>query len=74
MLLNSTYVDQGNLTVTLLSAKNLKAADKSGTSDPYVRFTVNGDVVHKSATIKKTVNPKWKDEKFEVPIVSLTDE
>jgi Ca2+-dependent lipid-binding protein len=56
--------------VTLLGAKNLKAADKSGTSDPFVKFTVNGDVVHKSLTIKKTLNPVWKDESFEVPIVS----
>ncbi|PHZ11710.1 uncharacterized protein RHIMIDRAFT_313919 [Rhizopus microsporus ATCC 52813] len=62
--------NQGNLTVTLISAKNLKAADKSGTSDPYVKFTVNGEVVHKSATIKKTINPIWKGETFQVPIVS----
>lgn len=64
------HIDQGNLTVTLISAKNLKAADKSGTSDPYVKFTVNGEVVHKSATLKKTINPIWKGETFQVPIVS----
>lgn len=63
--------NQGILTVTLLNAKNLKAADKSGTSDPYVRFTINGDIVHKSATIKKSCNPVWKNEVFEVPIVSF---
>lgn len=62
--------NQGNLTVTLLRGKNLKPVDKSGTSDPYVKFTVNGEVVHKSATIKKNLNPVWKDEKFEVPIIS----
>jgi Ca2+-dependent lipid-binding protein len=62
--------NQGILTVTLLSAKDLKAADKSGTSDPFVKFTVNGDMVHKSAVIKKTCHPVWKNEKFEIPIVS----
>lgn len=60
------------MTVTLLRGKNLKPVDKSGTSDPYVKFTVNGEVVYKSATIKKNLNPVWKDEKFEVPIVSDT--
>lgn len=63
--------NQGQLTVTLLDAKDLMAADKSGTSDPYVVFTVNGERVHKSATIKKTLNPVWKNETFTVPIVSV---
>ena len=62
--------NQGQLTVTLLDAKELMAADKSGTSDPYVVFTVNGERVHKSATIKKSLNPSWKNETFTVPIVS----
>lgn len=62
--------NQGILTVTLLSANNLKAVDKSGTSDPFVKFTINGDVVYKSAVIKKTCQPVWKNEKFEIPIVS----
>ncbi|KAG0991938.1 hypothetical protein G6F28_008119 [Rhizopus arrhizus] len=62
--------NQGNLTVTLLSAQGLKAADKSGTSDPYVKFTINGEVVHKSTTLKKTLNPVWHGETFQVPIVS----
>lgn len=64
-------IDQGNLTVTLLRGTNLKPVDKTGTSDPYVKFTVNGEVVHKSATIKKDLNPVWKNETFEVPIVSF---
>lgn len=46
------------------------AADKTGTSDPYVVFTVNGERVHKSDTIRKTLNPKWQRERFTVPIVS----
>lgn len=63
--------NQGQLTVTLLDGKNLMAVDKSGTSDPYVVFTVNGTEVHKSEAIKKTVNPVWKNETFTVPIVSI---
>ncbi|KAK4519727.1 casein kinase 2 regulatory subunit [Mucor velutinosus] len=62
--------NQGVLTVTLLNARKLKAVDKSGTSDPYVRFTINGDIVYKSAVVKKNCNPVWKNEVFEVPIIS----
>ncbi|KAG2201023.1 hypothetical protein INT47_006567 [Mucor saturninus] len=62
--------NQGNLTVTLLNAKHLKPVDKSGTSDPFVKFVINGELVHKSGVIKKSLNPVWKDEKFDVPIMS----
>ncbi|KAI7866079.1 C2 domain-containing protein [Spinellus fusiger] len=62
--------NQGNLTVTLVSAKNLMAGGKSGTSDPYVQFTVNGKRVYKSAVAKKTINPTWNNEQFTVPILS----
>jgi Ca2+-dependent lipid-binding protein len=62
--------NQGILTVDLVSAHNLMAADKSGTSDPYVVFNVNGEKVHKSEVIKKNLNPKWARERFTVPIVS----
>ncbi|KAF7721951.1 hypothetical protein EC973_003912 [Apophysomyces ossiformis] len=62
--------NQGNLTVTLLNAKNVKAADKSGTSDPYVVFTVNGERVHTSQVVKKTLSPQWQNEQFIVPIPS----
>ncbi|KAI8083251.1 C2 domain-containing protein [Gilbertella persicaria] len=67
---NESLENQGILTVSLLHAKGLRAADKSGTSDPYVKFIIDGDVVHKSSVIKKTCNPVWKDETMQVPIVS----
>ncbi|KAI8138974.1 hypothetical protein BJV82DRAFT_628590 [Fennellomyces sp. T-0311] len=74
----STYVlspdesidNQGTLTATLVRAVDLKAADKSGTSDPYVVFTVNGERVYKSSVVKKSLNPTWKNEQFTVPIQS----
>ncbi|KAI7902614.1 C2 domain-containing protein [Cokeromyces recurvatus] len=62
--------NQGVLTVNLISARNLMAADKTGTSDPYVIFTVNGERVYKSETIRKTLNPRWQNESFTVPIQS----
>ncbi|KAI7864116.1 hypothetical protein BDF14DRAFT_1837529 [Spinellus fusiger] len=62
--------NQGNLTISNINAKNIMAADKSGTSDPYVIFTINGERVHKSAIIKKTLNPVWSNEKFTVAIQS----
>lgn len=61
--------DQGMLRVTVISAKNLKAADRGGKSDPNVTFLLNGDKVFKSETKKKTVNPVW-NETFEVAVPS----
>ncbi|CAO3663290.1 unnamed protein product [Rhizopus stolonifer] len=62
--------NQGVLSVELMSAHDLMAADKTGTSDPYVVFTVNGERMFKSDVIKKTLNPKWSQAKFTVPIQS----
>lgn len=62
--------NMGQLTVHLVGAKNLMAADRNGTSDPYFIFRVNGKEVFKSDTVKKNLNPVY-DETFVVPIVSL---
>ncbi|CAO3625901.1 unnamed protein product [Mucor hiemalis] len=62
--------NQGNLTVTAVSASGLKAADKSGTSDPYCVFTINGEKVHKTETYKKQLNPVFKNESFVAPVMS----
>ncbi|KAI9281499.1 C2 domain-containing protein [Sporodiniella umbellata] len=62
--------NQGVLSVELMSAHNIMAADKTGTSDPYVIFTVNGERAFKSDVIKKTLNPEWSHAKFSVPIQS----
>lgn len=55
----------------LLSARDLMAADKTGTSDPYVVFTVNGERLYKSDVIKKALNPKWNRARFTAPIVCI---
>ncbi|WVW80773.1 hypothetical protein I302_102759 [Kwoniella bestiolae CBS 10118] len=61
--------NMGVLRVDVLNAKGLHGADRSGKSDPYVVFTLNGMKVFKSETKKKTLSPVW-DESFEVMIPS----
>ncbi|KAG6817624.1 hypothetical protein H0H87_006252 [Tephrocybe sp. NHM501043] len=43
--------------------------EEVGKSDPYAVFSLNGDKVFKSQTIKKTVNPDW-NETFNVEVPS----
>jgi len=52
---------KGVITVNVLEAKNLVAADKSGTSDPYVVLTL-GKQVHKTKVIDKNLQPVWNEE------------
>jgi len=61
--------NMGVLRVDVVDAKGLRAADRSGKSDPYVVFTLNGAKVFKSETKKKTLTPVW-NESFEVMIPS----
>lgn len=61
-------LDQGNLRVTALSASGLKAADRSGTSDPYCVFSLDGEKVFKTQTYKKQLSPIFKNETFTAPI------
>ncbi|CAO3626810.1 unnamed protein product [Cunninghamella blakesleeana] len=62
--------NQGKLTVTSISASNLKAADRGGTSDPYLVFKFNDEKVFKSEVYKKQLNPKFdpKKETFILPV------
>lgn len=55
------------LKVHLVSGHNLTAMDKSGTSDPYVKFKQAGRLLFKSKTVHKDLNPVF-DETFSVPI------
>ncbi|KAG0205878.1 hypothetical protein BGX28_002568 [Mortierella sp. GBA30] len=65
--------NMGNMNVTLVRAKNLIAADRGGSSDPYIVFKVSGKEVHKSEVIKKTLNPEY-NESFIVPIASRAED
>ncbi|XKL59873.1 hypothetical protein PGB90_000889 [Kerria lacca] len=55
------------LRIHLKCGRNLVAKDKNGTSDPYVKFKINGKLVYKSKTIYRDLNPLW-DESFTLPI------
>nr|CDP22608.1 Putative tricalbin [Podospora anserina S mat+] len=63
--------NMGNLRVDVLDAQNLPSADSNGKSDPYCKFELNGVEVFKTKTVKKTLNPEWK-EFFTIPIPSRT--
>ncbi|XP_038070847.1 multiple C2 and transmembrane domain-containing protein 1-like isoform X2 [Patiria miniata] len=55
------------LEVHLKEGVDLAIRDRSGTSDPYVKFRIAGKTAYKSTIIYKNLNPKW-DEKFTLPI------
>ncbi|WVQ70782.1 hypothetical protein IAR50_000304 [Cryptococcus sp. DSM 104548] len=61
--------NMGVLRVDVVEANGVHGADRSGKSDPYVVFTLNGMKVFKSETKKKTVHPVW-NESFEVMVPS----
>ncbi|ODV97927.1 hypothetical protein PACTADRAFT_47760 [Pachysolen tannophilus NRRL Y-2460] len=53
----------GKLTVTVVSASDLPAADSNGKSDPYVKLFLNNEEQEffKTKTIKKTLNPTFNE-------------
>ncbi|KAF9650690.1 tricalbin [Thelephora ganbajun] len=53
--------NQGVLQVQLLNGGDIIGADRSGKSDPFVVFTLNGQKVFKSQTKKKTLSPEWNE-------------
>ena len=55
----------GKLTVKLTKASGLKAADKGGTSDPYVEAKL-GKKSKKSKAMTKTCDPEWGDEELKL--------
>lgn len=55
------------LKVHLVSGINLVPMDRSGTSDPYVKFKLGSRLLYKSKTVHKDLNPSF-DEVFTVPI------
>ncbi|XP_061302700.1 multiple C2 and transmembrane domain-containing protein 2 isoform X1 [Pezoporus flaviventris] len=58
------------LTIHLKEGRNLVIRDRCGTSDPYVKFKLNGKTLYKSKVVYKNLNPVW-DETVVLPIQSL---
>lgn len=63
--------NMGTLRVEVHDAADLPAADRNGYSDPYLKFMLNGQQVHKTEIQKKTLHPAW-NEKFDVAVKSRT--
>ncbi|KAJ9102440.1 hypothetical protein QFC21_002840 [Naganishia friedmannii] len=63
--------NMGQLRVDLIEGHSIRGADRSGKSDPFVVFNLNGERVFKSGVQKKTLTPKW-NEHFEVEVPSRT--
>ncbi|KAM4635711.1 multiple C2 and transmembrane domain-containing protein 1 isoform 2-T2 [Polymixia lowei] len=49
------------LEIKLKSGYNLAVRDRGGSSDPYVKFKLNGKEVFRSKTIHKNLNPVWNE-------------
>lgn len=58
------------LIIHLREGRNLVIRDRSGTSDPYVKFKLNKKTLYKSKVVYKNLNPVW-DESFALPIQNL---
>ncbi|XP_044300996.1 multiple C2 and transmembrane domain-containing protein 2 isoform X2 [Varanus komodoensis] len=58
------------LMIHLKEGRNLVIRDRCGTSDPYVKFKLNGKTLYKSKVISKNLNPIW-DETVVLPIQAI---
>ncbi|GEM08900.1 tricalbin [Rhodotorula toruloides] len=61
--------NSGVIRVDVLDARGLTSADRNGKSDPYAVFELNGERVHKTEVVKKSLAPVW-NEKFEMQVPS----
>ncbi|KAI8825681.1 uncharacterized protein EV422DRAFT_513846 [Fimicolochytrium jonesii] len=63
---------EGSMTLTILEASGLKAVDSGGTSDPFVKIMQmhRGKLktIHKTSVVKKTCDPKFKDERVTIVV------
>ena len=59
--MEETVLNTGILSLKLVSASHLMAADRNGKSDPFVEVYVNDLKVFKSRVIKKTLDPVWNE-------------
>ncbi|XP_024863724.1 multiple C2 and transmembrane domain-containing protein 2-like isoform X2 [Kryptolebias marmoratus] len=59
------------LHITLKDGRNLVIRDRCGTSDPYVKFKLDGKTIYKSKVVYKNLNPTW-NESFSLPVKDLS--
>jgi Ca2+-dependent lipid-binding protein len=59
------------LFIRLVNGRDLHAADKNGSSDPYVVFQIGREQA-KSKILNETLNPTW-NEDIELPVHYLSD-
>ncbi|KAF5354770.1 hypothetical protein D9756_005742 [Leucocoprinus leucothites] len=57
-----TVSNMGILRVDLLNGDEIRGVDRSGKSDPYAVFTLNGQKVFKSQVKKSTLAPEWNED------------
>ncbi|KAM7416510.1 hypothetical protein PAMA_018525 [Pampus argenteus] len=60
------------LDIVLKKGNNLAIRDRTGTSDPYVKFKIAGKEVFRSKTIHKNLNPVW-DERVSLLVETVRD-
>lgn len=60
------------LDIILKKGNNLAIRDRTGTSDPYVKFKLGGKEVFRSKTIHKNLNPVW-DERVSLLVETLKE-
>ncbi|XP_042170418.1 multiple C2 and transmembrane domain-containing protein 2 isoform X3 [Oncorhynchus tshawytscha] len=58
------------LSINLKEGRNLVIRDRCGTSDPYVKFKLDGKTLYKSKVVYKNLNPTW-NESFSFPVRDL---
>uniref|UniRef100_A0AAR2LIV9 C2 domain-containing protein n=1 Tax=Pygocentrus nattereri TaxID=42514 RepID=A0AAR2LIV9_PYGNA len=49
------------LSINLKEGRNLVIRDRSGTSDPYVKFRLDGKTIYKSKVMYRNLNPVWNE-------------
>uniref|UniRef100_H3D2W8 Multiple C2 domains, transmembrane 2b n=1 Tax=Tetraodon nigroviridis TaxID=99883 RepID=H3D2W8_TETNG len=59
------------LTIHLKEGRNLVIRDRCGTSDPFVKFKMEGKTFYKSKVVYKDLNPTW-NETFSLPLKDLS--
>lgn len=55
------YFKIGFLEIRILDALKIRAVEKDGTSDPYVKVYLNNKKIYKSHTIQGSLNPVWNE-------------